>query len=244
MTQLLLPLSTPPRFSFENLVPHHGIEEALLTVRSVYCRSHRPAPPLFLFGPPGTGKTHILKALTSYLQDQSPGSEGTVLFIEPEGDPPVFPDLRRFLSEDVADPTEILGASIDDVHLVQGDDATHVWNLANKLTRSGAPLLMGSRTPLEETFADNPHLQSRIKSGLVFRLEPPEDAIRMMILDKLARDRNVRISHEVIHYLVTRKSRNIKEMSRLLDILDRASLRLKRRITVPLIKLLEKEGAL
>lgn len=244
MTQLLLPLSTPPRFTFENLVLHHGIEEALQTVRSVYGGSHRPVPSLFLYGPSGTGKTHILKALTSYLQDQSPESEGSVLFIEPNGDPPAFPDLQKLISEDVVDSSLIIGATIDDVHLIQGDDATHLWNLANKLTRSGSPLLMGSRTPLEETFPHNPHLQSRIKSGLVFRLEPPEDAVRMMIIDKLARDRNVRVSREVIHYLITRKSRNIKEMSKLLGILDQASLRLKRRITVPLIKLLEKDGAL
>jgi chromosomal replication initiation ATPase DnaA len=43
---------------------------------------------------------------------------------------------------------------------------------------------------------------------------------------------------------VSRKSRNVKELEGLLDILDRASLELKRRITIPLIKTLEKEGLL
>ena len=49
---------------------------------------------------------------------------------------------------------------------------------------------------------------------------------------------------KVIHYLITRKSRNIKELGGILDILDHASLELKRRITVPLIKMLEKEGTI
>ncbi|MDQ7783762.1 MAG: DnaA/Hda family protein [Desulfomonilaceae bacterium] len=244
MSQLVLPLSTPPRFTFENLVVHDGIQEAVLTIRSVYGSLQRPAPSLYLYGTHGTGKTHILKALTDLLIREARGLHCTVLTIEPVGLPPSFPDLRRSIAEDPPDGRSLFAAAIDDVHLIQGEDAGHLWNLSNKLTRTGAPLLMGSRTPLEETFTDNPHLQSRIKSGLVFRLEPPEDAIRMVIVDKLARDRNVRVSREVIHYLISRKSRNIKELDGILDALDHASLKLKRRITVPLIKVLEDEGTI
>lgn len=244
MTQLVLPLSTPPKFTFQNLVVHDGIEEALLTIQSVYGASHRPLPSLFLYGTPGTGKTHILRALTDLLGDHAGTSGGLVRFIEPCGDPPEFPDLHRLITENAEETTNIFGVAIDDVHLIHGEDASHLWNLSNKLTRSGAPLIMGSRVPLERIFVGNSHLQSRIRSGLVFQLEPPEDAVRMMIMDKLARDRNVRISREVIHYLINRKSRNIKELDNIIDVLDKTSLERKRRITVPLIKLLEGEGAL
>ncbi|MFH1115590.1 MAG: DnaA/Hda family protein [Pseudomonadota bacterium] len=244
MTQLVLPLSTPPRFTFENLAAHAGIQEALLTIRSVYGSPQRPAPSLFLYGSHGTGKTHILRAITDILNNQARETNSAVLVIEPVGRPPTFPDLERFLTEDTVENRSVFAAVIDDVHLIHGDYALHLWNLSNKLTRSGAPLLMSSRTPLEKTFPDNPHLQSRIKSGLVFRLDPPEDAVRMVIVDKLARDRNVRVPREVIHYLISRKSRNIKELGDILDVLDRASLEMKRRITVPLIKILEKEGAI
>jgi chromosomal replication initiation ATPase DnaA len=54
----------------------------------------------------------------------------------------------------------------------------------------------------------------------------------------------VRISPDVTHYLVTRKSRNVNDLATILDILDRSSLELQRRITLPLIKLLEKQGSL
>lgn len=215
-----------------------------MTIRSVYSSLQHPAPSLFLHGAQGTGKTHILRALTDALRREAERSTGSVLLIEAVGVPPTFPDLRGFISENAQDKRSVFAAVIDDVHLIEGDDISHLWNLSNKLTRSGAPLLMGSRTPLEETFPDNPHLQSRIQSGLVLRLEPPEDAVRMVIVDKLARDRNVRVSQDVIHYLISRKPRNIKELSGILDRLDHTSLELKRRITVPLIKMLEKEGAI
>jgi chromosomal replication initiation ATPase DnaA len=63
-----------------------------------------------------------------------------------------------------------------------------------------------------------------------------------MILDKMARDINVRIAPDVTHYLVTHKSRNVSELARILEALDTVSLQLKRRITLPIVKLLEKEG--
>jgi len=60
----------------------------------------------------------------------------------------------------------------------------------------------------------------------------------------MAKDRNVRLPHEVANYLVTRKSRNVKELERLMEILDNESLRLKKRITLSLVKYVEQEGLL
>ena len=76
----------------------------------------------------------------------------------------------------------------------------------------------------------------------MLKLDVPNDSVRLLIVDKMARDRNIRISEDVCRYLVTRKSRNVKELERLLDILDQTSLELQRRITIPLVKLLEHQG--
>ena len=122
------------------------------------------------------------------------------------------------------------------------EDSAHLWTLANQLTRSGGALILAGSTAPHLMFLDNPHLQSRVLSGLVLSLEAPEDSERMLILDKMAKDRNIRVSRETFHYLLTRKSRNVKDLAELLDVLDRASLELKRRITIPFIKSLETEG--
>ena len=242
MNQLILPLFAPPIFTFENIVVHEGIQKAVSVVQSIYSIGERPLPSLFLFGPHGTGKTHILKAVASRLEERSDRGIRPVKFISPIGDPPLFKDLERLTAEEEVPTQEISGAVIDDVHFIDRDSAANLWNLANKLTRYGAPLIMGSLYSPEEVFEDNPHLKSRVTSGLVFTLDVPEDSIRILILDKMARDRNVRLPHDVAHYLVTRKSRNVKELSRLLDILDKESLQLKRRITLPLVRMLEQEG--
>jgi chromosomal replication initiation ATPase DnaA len=245
MTQLLLPLTTPPRFTFEALIVHEGIQTAVSTIQSVYGRGDPPLPPLFLHGPPGTGKTHMLNALASLLEIRFATKKAAgVRFLSAAGEPPRFRELGELVSDPEDPVQELLAVIVDDAHLASEEDSAHLWSLSNKLTRSGAPLILAARTPPEEIFPANAHLRSRIVSGLVLALEPPEDAIRMLIVDKMARDKNVRISREVCAYLVSRKSRNVKELERLLDILDRASLELKRRITIPLAKTLEKDGLL
>ncbi len=244
MTQLLLPLTTPPRYTFESLVIHEGNQTAVQTIRSAYGTGALPLPPLFLHGPPGTGKTHILHAVASLLATRFASEDAGVKFILRSDEPPGFPELRALVSDPQSPVQGLLAVILDDTHLVSEEDSAHLWSLSNKLTRSGAPLIMAGRTPPEEVFPTNAHLHSRILSGLVLSLEPPDDLIRLLIVDKMAKDKNVRISPEVCQYLVSRKSRNIKELERLLYLLDRASLELKRRITIPLVKSLEREGLL
>jgi len=128
--------------------------------------------------------------------------------------------------------------------MMASEEEPDLWNLSNKLTRSGAALIMASDKPPDVLFQDNDHLRSRILAGLVLGLTLPDDSARLLIMDKMAKDRNLRLSPEVTHYLVTRKARNVKELGVLLEKLDAASLLLKRRITLPLVKVLEKEGTL
>ncbi len=244
MTQLLLPLATPPQFTFDNLVIHEGIRDALVTIQSVYKSEQLPHPFLFLYGPAGTGKTHVLNALAAYLKEHLEPEECEVILVSSPGGAAIFSELERLVTSPDGDPEKPCAVLVDDVHLMDDQHRPHLWNISNKLVRSGAPLILSSRVPPDEIFEDDPHMKSRVTSGLVLRLEPPEDSVKILILDKMARDRHVRVSPDVTHYLVTRKSRNVNDLGKILDILDRSSLELQRRITLPLIKLLEKQGAL
>lgn len=239
MSQLLLPLTTPTRYTLETLVIHDGIRAALESLLPLLESGKFPLPSTFIHGPAGTGKTHILHVLQESLAHPDRAVPVTVHFVGPVFDG--LEHLVQIMASETVEPTAVL---VDDIHLMTERDAADLWNLSNQLTRFGYPLIMSSRQSPDEIFPHNPHLESRVTAGLVFALEPPEDNIRMMILDKMARDRNVRISPDVTHYLVTHKPRGISELERIVGELDKASLELKRRITVPLVKLLEKEGTL
>lgn len=240
--QLVLPFTIAPRYTFNSLVVHPGIGPALATLAKVLASGDKPFPHILLHGPAGTGKTHVLNAVTESLAQKS-GTATSVRVFSMEEPQKRFAALEELISQEGS--VESLEAvAVDDVHLMDAEEAKMLWTLSNKLTRTGAPLLMASLFSPDELFLHDEHLRSRIVSGLVLQLEPPEDAVRMLILDKMAGDKNVRISREVAGYLVTRKSRNVKELQKLVDVLDQTSLQLKRRITVPLIKMLEKEGVL
>lgn len=244
MKQLLLSLQTPQRFTFEDVVIHEGIASAVSTVKGVYSERSGFLPPLFLSGPSGTGKTLLLKTLAELLSGNSPARPNRVTVITPKENSDPFSDLAAMVSESEKYFEHTAGVAVDDVHQMSEQDAAHLWSLSNKLTRIGAPLMLASRESFDVVFKGNQHLTSRIAAGLVFSLEPPDDQARVLILDKMARDRSLRISREVCRYLVTRKSRNVKDLEGILHALDVASLRLKRRITLPLIKLMESEGEL
>jgi DnaA regulatory inactivator Hda len=238
MIQLVLPLLSPPRYSFENLVVHEGNEKAVSTLKKVYGASSGPYPNLFLHGPSGTGKTHILRSILELFTNSNEDYDTKI--IEPEGSPPAFPELVGFSESADTDLRSVI--AVDDLHLLTPGDSAALWNVSNKLTRIGAPLLAASEFAPESIFPDNSHLKSRLLSGLVFGLDLPDDRSRLLIMDKMVSDRQIRVSPDVYSYLVRRKSRNIKELEKLFETLDAASLETKRRITIPFIKLLEKEG--
>ncbi len=227
--------------TFDTLVIHKGIESTVTMLRKLYGQGERPFPSLFIYGPQGTGKTHILLAAAKVLKERSFQQEVMAIptiEIVPSNNISIQ-DLALKTDEEL---TRICCILLDDIQLMPQVDSGNLWNICNRVTRLGISLLMAARISAEELFPDNDHLRSRINSGLVFQLTPPQDQDRILILDKMAKERSIRIPQEVSNYLVTRKTRNIKDLAAALDMLDRTSLELKRRITLPLIKMLEADG--
>ena len=117
MSQLLLPVSLPPRFSFENLVVHEGIETAVATITATYRSGRASASSLFLYGPPGTGKTHILRALAADLQSAFGGHRSNAVILE-ASQRDGCPQLDQLLTGAGAENLDKAAAvALDDVHL-------------------------------------------------------------------------------------------------------------------------------
>jgi DnaA-homolog protein len=242
MKQIALALYDNSDSSFSDVVPHPGISGAMQALQASF-GSHVKAPPhIFIHGPAGSGKTLLIKALNNLLRSERQGGTSRVILTQMSDPNSEFHGLESVVAMSRDEVSLLAAVLIDDVDKVPDSEANHLWNLWNQLITTGAGLVCSSTVGPELIFPENRHLSSRMISGLSLELTPPDDSARVLILDRMAKKRGVRLTHDVISYLLSRKSRNLKTLEDILLTLDQVSLEEKRRVTLKLIKDLEAEG--
>lgn len=102
--------------------------------------------------------------------------------------------------------------------------------------REGEPpvLAAGGRPPAQLALRED--LRTRLAWGLVYQLKPLSDAEKALHLRAQAARRGLRLSDEVVGYLLTRLPRDLPSLNSVLDALDRYSLAAKRPVTLPLVR--------
>jgi DnaA regulatory inactivator Hda len=241
MAQILLPFGNSRRLTLDNFVRHPGVDEALSVCLAAYDRKDGPLCPVFFRGPPGSGKTHILRGMLHSLETGLSAALHKAVYIGPGADRSVLEALTETASL-ISRSAVAHAVAVDDVERLGDEETAGLWTLFNQLTRSGAPLLLASRLTPDEAFKENPHLTSRVRAGLVLELRVPDDEARLLIMGRIAREKNLRVPEEVLRYLLARRSRNLAEMGRVMDLLDSQSLVAKRPVTIPFVKSLENSG--
>lgn len=200
----------------ENGALVHALREAALIDRRCI---------MWLWGPPGCGRTHLLQATTA-LAHQS-GRRAACLAL---GEP---------LPAGVLEGLETLDLlCLDDMQAVAGrDDWEHaLFRLYEALRQRGARLVMSAtRTPVHIPFR-LPDLASRLASGATYRIRPLDDEARAAALRQRAHWRGIELPDETVRYLLSRVDRSIHSLFQLLDELDLAALAAQKRLTVPFVR--------
>jgi len=149
---------------------------------------------LYLWGEPGSGRSHLLAAS-------------------------VRPGLV------VADDVE----QLDEPRQIGLFNAINVARDAG-----GAVLAAGGAPPAQLALRED--LKSRLAWGLVYQVKPLSDAQKALYLHGEAARRGLKLSDEVVWYLLTHVRRDLHSLAGLLDRLDRASLEQRRAVTLPLVR--------
>jgi DnaA family protein len=214
MQQIPLAIAPAPVPTFDATVTG-GNAAALAHLRSL----EPPATPVFLWGPEGSGKTHLLQALAHRLQAQGL----RVGWLDARSPLPwlLQPDWSLVVLDDV----QALGpaaqhAAFTLFHEVQA--AQVQWAAAGRLPPVDLPLREDLRT--------------RLAWGHVFALQSLTEEETRSALRREADRRSFFFSDEVMDHLLTHHPRDLKTLMALLQRLDAYSLARGRRVTVPLLR--------
>ncbi len=226
--QLLLTLPAHPSATFETFVTPPN-EAAAHFLRKLADGEAGPAPPHqgLLWGPTGSGKTHLLQAFC-----RTAAERGARVASLPMG------ELVQAGST-LLDGLEGLDAiCLDDIDAVAGREAWELalFTLVNACRRTGTMLLMSASHSPRALELRLPDLASRLLWSAVFRLRPLDDAGRMRALQRHAHNRGFSIPEEVLGFLLRRGPRHMSGLMQVLDTLDRRSLIHQRRVTIALAR--------
>ena len=214
MKQIPLPLGPAPLLSFDNYLPGLNAAEVQQLRELVL-----PAAPVYLWGPAGSGKTHLLQALALHCQAQG---QHTGWFDAGLPTPWVLqPDWALVVIDncDLLQPLEQQAAFALFV-----EAATHAVQVA----------AAGRVPPVDLPLRED--LRTRLGWGHVLALQPLSDEnVRDALCSEAAR-RGFGLSDEVMSYLLTRFPRDLSHLMPLFDQLDDFALSLARPITVPLLR--------
>ena len=222
MRQMVLSLAPPSSPTLENFVP--GRNSELLSVLAALVGGERRERFVYLWGLPGSGKTHLLTALHGALSQQG---VVTAMLTAP-GQAPSFAPVDVVLADDV------------DRWSAQGQE--RLFNIYNVQRDDGGVLIAAGSVP-PARLALRQDLVTRLGWGLVYQIHTLSDEEKMAAMTKHARARGFDLSQDVIGYLLKRQARDLPGLLAILDALDSYSLENKRAVTVPLVRQLLAESA-
>jgi DnaA family protein len=218
MKQLTLDLASPPRPTLDNFISGANAE-LLQNLRRLARRDARERC-FYLWGPPGSGRSHLLQATVAEL-----GQAGASAAYRACG-----------AGMQLAAALERLDCvALDDVDRL--DDAAQVaaFDLFNALRERGGVLLASAASPPAQLKLRE-DLATRLAWGLVYQVHALTDENKAQALAERASSRGFRLAPEVSDFLLTRAQRDLPTLLATLDELDRYSLATRRPVTVPLAR--------
>ena len=213
-------------YTFDSFVVCDGNAGALQFSRRI-ADPDDPENLLYIHGPAGSGKTHLLQAISRCIVKNNHQAAPYLSCREPF----TADELScRFAQADAL--------IVDDLHLLpdDGDLRVALWQVFNDFHSSGRTIVMaGLYAPRDLPYLDD-HLVSRLLWGLVARVDVSDDHSRQMILKKIAGDRQVRIPDDVVDFILMTTSREVGDLIAAFESVFRLSMSLQRKINLPLAR--------
>lgn len=210
MTQTALPLLLSPSFARADFVVSSCNKHALDLLDRW---PDWPAYALILVGAAASGKTHLATLWQQHADAVSVTPDDT--------------DIASYAEHPLL---------IDDADGWTGDAEKGLFHLLNQAKEHHTSLLLTACTSPASWQISLPDLVSRLNSLPQVVLNAPDDALLKAVLTKHFSDRQVQVEASVVDYIVARSERSLAHLQEVAEALDLLALRLRRPITIPLVK--------
>ncbi|MBR4335286.1 MAG: chromosomal replication initiator protein DnaA [Clostridia bacterium] len=211
-------------YTFENFIEGESNRFALAACRAVALYSSSPDKsdemdvstynPLFIYGPSGVGKTHLLFAVTNEIKKRNPkckivykkSEEFTNELIESLKNGTQDRFRQHYRNADVL--------LIDDVQFIAGKESTQeeFFHTFSTLYENGKQIILTSDRPPKDIKTLEDRLLTRFIWGLLADIQPPSFELRTAIINKKAENLKISIPGEVVEYLATKLQNNIRQI--------------------------------
>ena len=203
-----------PQYTFSTFVVGSSNRFAYSAAVGVAKEPGKSYNPLFIYGPPGVGKTHLLYAIANEIKRQHPdyrivyikGDEFTNEMVKAIQDNKNFEFREKYRLADLL--------LIDDIQFIAGKEGTQeeFFHTFNKLYEADKQIVMTSdRRPSDmKTLQDR--LKSRFESGLLADIQPPDYETRMAILRNKANSMGLELPDDVCRYIANSITNNVRQI--------------------------------
>ncbi|WP_407559856.1 chromosomal replication initiator protein DnaA [Streptomyces sp. 184] len=203
-----------PKYLFDTFVigaSNRFAHAAAVAVAEAPAKAYNP---LFIYGESGLGKTHLLHAIGHYARSLYPGTrvryvsseEFTNEFINSIRDGKADTFRKRYRDMDIL--------LVDDIQFLASKESTQeeFFHTFNTLHNANKQIVLSSDRPPKQLITLEDRLRNRFEWGLITDVQPPELETRIAILRKKAVQEQLNAPPEVLEFIASRISRNIREL--------------------------------
>lgn len=184
-------------------------------------------PFIYIWGSTGAGVSHLLQAACHYAEGIGHQSMYLPLADLIEVGPGILEGVEQLPL-----------VAIDDLEQVMGraDWEEGLFHLFNRIRDRQGHLLIGAKMPPAQSGCKLPDLLSRLTWGVTYQVDTLTDEEKVQALILRARQRGFDLLDDVALFIMNRGPRDMAGLCRVLDQLDQASLKAKRKLTIPFVK--------
>ena len=203
-----------PQFTFDNFVVGPSNRMAHSAAIAVSNTPGQVYNPLFIYGPPGVGKTHLLYAIANGIRKGNPNAN--VVYIKGDQFTNELIDAIKS-GKNIEFRNKYREADlflIDDIQFIAGKDATQeeFFHTFNKLYEEHKQIVMTSDRKPGDMATLEDRLRTRFEWGLIMDIQPPDYETRMAILKNKAKQLGLELSDDVCNYIAINVTNNVRQI--------------------------------